>query len=259
MPTTTSLVGATTLPVPAGALNAHLSDPLVTGLLDFLGFALKDALDAKLAQMQGTSADACPTANRYDYDPGSVWVRNPVPALYVWWSGQSATVRETLLYSRRERTLGVMWVFDEIQYQDGAMARAGLCSIAAAAMERALDRGYHPAYGYGAAVAGTPLAYSLGPIGTIAFESAGMAAGQLAPVPVSDPRPGGGGEGARVNFYPAVQGKIAVSERFGGFIPSDPDDVYGEARVDISTNENGDPTSVLPYLSGVMPGWDGED
>src|SRR5262245_40761382 len=119
MLTNASTVGGFVLPIPAGPLNADLVDPVLAGIGAFLRFLLKDALNAKLATIQGTSPDALPGANLFPYDPASYFVRNPLPALYVWWSGRGTRLPWRLTYDVRMRRIAALYVFDEIVAPSG--------------------------------------------------------------------------------------------------------------------------------------------
>ena len=232
---TTSAVGATTLPVPAGASLSAISDPIVDALIDFLGFVIKDALDAKLAVLTPTSANACPATNRYTYDPRAYWVRNPTPALYVWWSGRSKVVEHSTVYDRRERDIGLFYVFDELVGPDGQAPRAGLMAAVDAAITRASSLRYHPSYGYNGWPNGTPLHASIGAdVGFLGWQYKGGQVGAMVPVP-SDARQQTV-DGAVVRFYPALQGTITVSEKIGGFELEDPADVLGDVATTITND-----------------------
>jgi hypothetical protein len=255
---TSSVLGATSLPVAAGASLSHLTDSVVLGLLDYFAFWIKNTLDAKLAVLTPTSSDAVPTANRFPYSPGEYWVRSSVPALYVWWNGPSRRVADTLVYDRRDREIHVQYIFEELIAPDGVTARAGLMSAVDAALFKACARGRHPSYGYNSSPAGTPLVASLAPESHLAFEYLGGTEGMMSPVPYSNPRPGGEGGGHVIRFYPSLLARVAVMERVGADLPDDPDDVFRDADVTISTNETGDPTDVYEILERYLPGFDGD-
>src|SRR5262249_59907819 len=114
MVTNESRGGGLVLPIPAGALNADLVDPTLDGLGDFLRFMLRHDLNARLATIEGTSADALPPENLFLYDPATYFVRNQIPALYVWWSGRATRVPWRLAYDVRMRRVSALYGFDEI-------------------------------------------------------------------------------------------------------------------------------------------------
>lgn len=206
----TSSFGALDLPVPLGIPASPFVDPLIIGLLDLLAFCIKDAIEDRLAQTRTAIADACPVANRFDYDPRQSFVRNPMPALYIWWSGRSKNVEATTVRNRRDRDLSLLYVAGSVKYPDGAPVFAGVMGAVDAAIAQASDRGYHPNYAFGNDVLGTPLVLSLAPKGTVGWEYTGGQVGILEPVPrrgrKADPN-------ALEDCFPALQGTIRVSER----------------------------------------------
>lgn len=208
-------VGALRVPMEPGANLSPLVDPVVDGLLDFLGFALRDALNAKLAQLSPTSADACPTAARYPYDPRGYWTRNPKPALYLWWGGRSSVGSYSTVYDTRERELQLFYVWEETVGPSGSNARAGLMAAADAALMRASSLRMHPAYGYRGAPLGTPLAVALADLGLLGWTYQGGTVGIMSPVP-GDVR-NSPSEGAVVRYFPALQATLTVSEKITGY------------------------------------------
>jgi len=254
----TSYVGAAAIPVAAGANLSSASDPIVAGILDFFAFTLKNALDAKLAVLTPTNSDACPTANRFPYSHWTWWPRNPLPALYVTWSGQARIADETLVYQRRTRDLSVFYVMEEGYGPDGLEVREALLSLADAALATASMNGRHPSYTPPGGTQGQLLSTALATPGTLAWQYVGGEHGRMMPVPVSDIRPGGDGEGANVRFYPALIGKVEVHERVGLAVPTDPDDVNGDTTFTLRTNETGDPTDMLDIMERVVPPYAGQ-
>lgn len=254
MPVTDSNVGNLALPIPAGALNAALTDPTCIGLLDYLGFWLKNNLDAKLAQMQGTGADACPTANRFPWDPAGYFVRQSVPALYVWWDGRSTRREQTMLLEQRDRTINAVYVFEELAGPTGLTARAGLMAAVDAIFAKASERGRHPSYGYGSDADGTPIWKSLN---LIHLGYIGGEVGAMAPVPSGGATPGGPGDGAVIRFYPSLRAQFSVSESIDQDTLQDPTDVLRDLPFQIETNETGDPTDTVPYMTRYLVGPDG--
>lgn len=257
MTTQASAVGALDLPIAAGTLADPLADPIVNGLLAFLGYWLKSELDAKLAIQSPTSADACPSANRFPYDPRGYWVRNPKPALYVWWKGPSEIADQTLVYAKRERDLGVWYVFEELVAPDGLTPRAGIAAAVDAVIAKACDRGYHPSFSYNGAGAGTPLAYALADKGLVGFEYRGGTAGWMVPVPDASARAGGAGTGYVQRGFPCVEGTIRVWERVLGPQPTDAD-TNRDALFTMALDD-GDGREPVDLLGRYLVGPDGAD
>lgn len=205
----TANLGAVELPVPTGAEATPFDDPFITGLLALLGHAIKAEVDARLVQIRTSITDACAIENRFDFDPRSSFVRFPMPALYVWWSGRSKNIEHSTIRNRRERELSLLYVVAPVLYPDGATAFAGVLGAVDAAICQASDRGYHPTFGYDGDAVGTPLVTSLAAVGSLAWEYTGGQVGVLEPVPRkrrnADPN-------AVEECYPALQGSIKVSE-----------------------------------------------
>lgn len=213
MPTTSSNVGGFVLPIPAGALNDPLVDPVLLGLGDFLRFMLKDGLDAKLARIQGTSPDALPAGNLFPYDPSTYFVRNQTPALYVWWPGRAVRVPWRLTYDVRVRRIAALYVFDEIVAPGGLETRHGLTAAVDAVFARAAELGGHPAYGYEGAPPGTALYTSLGIEG---WTYEGGEPGYLTAIPSASAHEGlSATDGAVQRGYPSLRCEFAVYEKIG--------------------------------------------
>ena len=255
--------GAVSYPVAAGAaLSAH-ADPVLLLLLDFLGYCLKQDLDAKLAVLPPSSADACPTANRFPYDPTTCWVRNSTPALYCWWDSAGKIEPLTMTTSVRRRDVHVFYVFDEQVYPDGADMRAGLLADADMSIAHALDEGYHPTYAYGTSAAGIQVAAMIADVGKLSFDYQGGTPGLAMAVPVGtmNDQAGGEQEGQVVRGFPALKGVVRVSERLGRYLPTDPGSVLTDSLMTINTNENtvADPSDVVQFMQRVLPSSDGTE
>lgn len=256
MPSGTATVGGLTVPVPAGTQNTELADPAVRVLLDFLGWSIANGLDAKLTNMQGTSASACPSANRFPFNPQTYFVRNSIPALYVWWAGRSRPGRySTTVRSSRERDIDAMYVFDELIAPDGFDTRHGLLAAVDAIFHRCADWGRHPNYGYNGAAAGTAARLSAG---LIDWAYQGATEGRMAAqIPSTSSAVGGPPEGHVVRGYPALLGRFTVLEHIETLSLEDPADVMGDLEAVIRTSE-GDPGDVIDYMTRYAPGPDGE-
>lgn len=245
----TAALGGLTLPVAAGASLSTLDDPVLSLLSDYFAWWIKQSLDAKLAVQSPTSADACPTANRFLYDPGEYWVRNPVPALYVW-SDRGERVDGTMVYSMRRRSVRLMYVFQELVVPTGANARRGLISAVEAAILEACERKGHESYSYGGGVAGRPVMHYVASPGMWTFEYASGNHGYVWPV--------GEERGQVQRAYPALQASIDVLERMSSVEMTSPADDRGDLTVTIRTNENGDMTDIVDFMTRYLPAEDGE-
>lgn len=245
----TASLGALDLPVAAGTSLSAIDDPIVSLLSDYFAWWIKATLDAKLAVQAPTSADACPAANRFLYDPGEYWTRNPVPALYVW-SEKGQREAATTVYSVRTRPIRVMYVFQEMVLPGGITARRGLIPAVEAAIIEACERKGHASYSYGGGVAGQPVTRYVASPGQWTFS---YAEGQHGFVwPVGDER------GQVQRAFPALQATINVVERMGQVQLADPGDTRGDVAVTIKTNEDGDTTNMLDFMTRYLPADDGD-
>lgn len=246
------------LPVPAGSPLEDLKDASATGLGDYLRFWLRDSLNAKLAQLVGTSSDACPSDSVFDYNPesGSIWVRNETPALYVWSDGASTDVQSTLVYRHVQRDLYALYVFDELVYPGDAGARSGLPAIVAQTFFKSAERGRHPSYGYGSDAVGTPIARSLS---WVQWWCTQCVPGILWEIPGGSGTAGGigPGEGQIQRGHPCVKARFRIEERIDGDTFVIPDDVLGDSPLAIDTGPN--TTDVTNILNRVLIPPDGAE
>lgn len=158
-------VGPIALPLAAGSASDAITDPIVEGIADFLGWMLRHDLDDKLATLTGTSATAVPVANVFTFDPmhpRGHSVRRPVPALYVWWDGTVEPWRVSILRSGMKRTIHALYVFEEPPKRDAMELRRGLFATVNATLARAADQGGHPNYAYNGTPNGTLLRHAIG-------------------------------------------------------------------------------------------------
>lgn len=258
MPSVDTTIGGLTLPVPAGAASDPFADPACLALLDYLGFWLREMLNAKLASMGGpitgdeNYADACPTTNRFPYDPmlGEVWRRNPKPALYIWWNGPSRTIPKTIAYDLRVRELALLWIFCECQAPENDEQRYGTLAGVDAVIKRAIHRQSHPNYGYDGDAPGTPIWRSMG---AAEVKLGDMVPGKLAPIPDASERRDSA-LGQIVNYYPAVRGTIVVSERVSADSLDDVDDLNTDMSMVVATNEEGDVLDTVDVVELIIPG-----
>jgi hypothetical protein len=260
MPSNETYIGGLELPVAAGVASDALPDPAALVLLDYVAWWLRLMLDTKLASMGGdvperpneNYASACPAANLFPYNPmpGEVWRRNAKPALYCWWSGRTQTVQKTIAYKNRIRELSFLWVFCEVQSPSNDELRYGTLAAVDGIIRLAIEEGYHPDYGYGSDVDGTPIWRSAGAVEIIMGDSR---PGVLAPIPEGGDRMDQA-KGQILNYYPAVMGSFMVTERIGRRAPVDPDDVYFNASIETKTNESADSAGGAVVVEIHVPG-----
>lgn len=260
MPSSTSPVGGLTLPVPVPGVNQAFMDPAVTGIARYLGWSLRNDLNAKLGSMSNVGDDACPEANVYAWDPQTHFVRRSFPALYLWWTGESKTERETILYMKRTRTLSVAYFYEEVVAPGGVAARSGVLAAVDASLAKASDRGQHPDYAPVGYAAGTSIRAALG-LRDWAYEG-GQKVSFEAETPPQSPQLGGSPEGYVSRGYPTLLGRLRVVERIEGDTLVDPTDLNTDHTVDIRTNDEGDaagPVTVLERYLESPDGSEGED
>src|SRR5580698_5849078 len=172
MPTETSAVGPLQLPIPVGAAQSPVDDPVTTGLLAWFGFWLQFDLNAKLANLVGTSADACPVTNRFGWDPinpkpSFVWADQTqadqtivVPALYCWLD-KGKTKPYSTVTDQLERRGGLLWIYDQLTLPGALVDRYGLRAAVEASLSRAASLGRHPAFGLYGGPPGQPIEVAL--------------------------------------------------------------------------------------------------
>lgn len=239
MPSSTTNVGGMTLPIPEGDLNSAIDDPVVTGLADYLKLWIKDSLDSKLANLQGTGSDACPYV--FLWDPSVYFPRGdddgtdqPFPALYVWWNGVSKhSDQQTMLFDVREREISVCYIYEELNFPGAANARRGLLGAIDATFFKAGERWRRPDYASNAWILPHLNICDLRYIG-----------GTLGELKASVPQGGVGAEGAPTRGYPALSAKFRVREFIDLDQPTD-DDALGDTTFVISGGDSDDTIAIM--------------
>jgi hypothetical protein len=149
MTSNASTVGAVQFPVPEGAQDSALRDPVCEVLLAYLAHWLNYGLDAKLGNMRPTNVagglSVVPRGARFDYDPGTTFVRNPLPALYCWY-GRETRKQWTMVKWLRVATYHVRWYFAPLTVPKGRGLRSGLQSNVARLLHRAADELRHDTF-----------------------------------------------------------------------------------------------------------------
>lgn len=222
MPSTTSAVGALTLPLEAGDPNTAIADPVVAGIADYLRHWIRWDLNTKLANLAGTSSDAVPAANVFLWNPlqpAPTFARpraladandSPFPALYVW-GGRSRMRRDTIVYDTEEREIGVLWLFDELTLPGALEDRYGLRNAVCKSIERAVSLRYHPTYSYQGGAAGVPIAVSLHLDGH-GIQILSCEPGMLSPIPATVGRAQDADQ-PTLRAFPSVMAVLKVEER----------------------------------------------
>lgn len=243
MPTSTTNVGGMTLPVPAGAQNSAIDDPVVSGIATYLQLWLRDSLNTKLANIQGAGSDACPYV--FLWDPAQYFARGdddgtdaPFPALYVYWDGRSKRADvQTMLYDIREREISVCYIYEELQYPGGANTRRGILPAVDATFFKAGERWRHPSY--------SSNDWILSKLNLNDFRYLGGVLGELkASVPEASRASGSVSEGAAVRGFPALSAKFRVRELIQLDQPTDDDDL-GDTTFVISGGDSDDTIEIM--------------
>lgn len=260
MPSEASAVGAIELPVASGAVGSKIEDPVVGAILDFASFYIKDVLDAKLQNIlpAGTIVDAVPAANRFDFgplEPRGLQITLPVPALFVWWDGDSRVMEMTLHYSYRVRVLEILYVFPELPKTAEMERRIGLVSTVDAALHKMSFRRFNDAYAYGTSPAGMGISQALAPVDVIDWEYNGGSPGRFG----IDEAPGVERRAKRSSGrdYPALMGSFTVYERVQQKTLEDPGDVLHDSLMAIYGAGEG--TETMLILDGTLTSPDGTE
>lgn len=242
MPSNTSAVGGLTIPVPTGGTDSDLADPTLLGLLDFLGFYIRNGLNDKLAEMGGpvSSAaitNACPAANLFPWKPEGTFVRGSLPALFAWEESAEQDFERyaTMLRDVVLRKIRVMYVFPQLVKDGGWNNRHGLVPAIGRIMFKAAERQRHPSYGYNGATAGELLKTS---IGVHAFDIVEGAEGLLHPVPRAE---GTNQRGQVERGYPSYSALFHVWEDIAPYqYDSDTDDLAaGNLNIEVDEGNTG--------------------
>ncbi len=270
MPSASNTVGLLSLPVPAGAQDSALDDPTLMGLLAYLGHWLGVSLDAKFAALRGTNATtagACPTANRFPWDPSTYFVRGDqkggseashFPALYAWRIGRPQFLPYSSVQDLRKQTIGVAYVFDELTLPGGWTRRSGVLSAVDGVFFSAVSRCYHPTFGLNGAPAGTPIAVSLRLSGPGLTYDGGEQT-MLAPVPGQSLARGAGQDGHVLRAYPTLRAQFTVYELVTAFEAEDPGDVVPEMLLTLKANTEGGVTDAVEIVQRYIEAPDGTE
>lgn len=246
-------VGALDLPIAAGSEGDALTDPVVEGIADFLGWMLRHDLDAKLANLPATSATAVKAANVYTFDPmhpRGHSVKRPVPALYVWWDGTSSPWPVSQIRTGRKRTIQALYIFNEHPALDEMNKRRGLFAAVDACFARAADQGGHPDYAYGNAENGELLRHSIGDDFTWGWRYLHGQEGSIRRVGIDDPETDMRPRKRRMSGrdWPAFLARFEVEE----IIQPNTDNatVTADSEIDITNDDFTAVERILEYDAG---------
>lgn len=247
-----STVGAQSVPLEAGSLADATTDPTIELLLAYCRHWLRYALNDRLAVQTPTAADAVPEDRVFAWDPQGTWMRTEIaaPSLYIWQEGKSAwSPTSSMVRSFLNRTLWLLWVFDEVQLPNGFAARRGLINAADAALHRAFYEMYHPTFAYGTHVAGRSLrALLTGDPADFNAEYLGGEAGFLSPIPGGSGRVGDSADGRIQRGFIALRGSIGVIERVGTATLETSDELADTQLLIRANAEDKDPASLMDFM-----------
>lgn len=148
MPTNAFTAGAVQFPIDATAKDTPLRDPVTTALLHMAAHWLNFGMGAKLNNMQPTKSLAVPQnsdgvpINLGEFDPGTTFVRRPLPALYCWWV-RSKEEQFTQVKWLRTSEYHMRYYFKPLTVPKGRGARSGVMSGADRLLHRMSDLKRH--------------------------------------------------------------------------------------------------------------------
>jgi hypothetical protein len=258
-----SYIGPLRIPLRSNGYPSPISDPTITGFLDYFRFWIRHGLGQKIGDPNDTQPDALPEEHLFDFDPGDNWTRllnsdgDPaLPALFLWQAASSKPEQHTIVRHKRTRTFRIMYVAKPIDGPEGSPVFSGLGSAIDAILTKAYARGRHPHYGYNGSARGTSITESLNLLG---WSYEGGQPGMMAPVPGTSPRIGGPSGGNQVQYFPAMLGAMTVVE----LVEDDeqttdgPQDIPFDIRINDPANPDG-PLSILDRTLESPVGANGE-
>lgn len=151
MPTNASIVGPVQFPVDASEPNTPLRDPTATVLLHLAAHWLNFGLADKLKSMQPQKVEAVPTddtgcpVNLGEFDPGTTFVRRPLPALYCWCQ-RSRSEQFTMVKWLRTAEYHMRYYFRPLTVPKGRGARSGLLPDVDRLLHRMADEKRHQTF-----------------------------------------------------------------------------------------------------------------
>ncbi len=143
-------MGAVQFPVLAGSPDTPLLDPVCVTIGHLAAHWLNFGLSAKLLNMQPTSSEAVPSdtagipENVFFYDPGTTFVRNPLPAIYCWGDvGKERSEQFTMIKWLRTAEYHMRYYYKPLTTPKGRGLRSGVMTNAARLMHRMADEKRH--------------------------------------------------------------------------------------------------------------------
>lgn len=258
-----STVGPLVVPAPVGAVDAQFAEPTTDRLLSYVSHWLTYGLNGKLATMSAppSPGGAIPVANRWTNAPSSMYLKQPLPALFVFWSGQSKYADHSTVQQKRIRDFSVLYVFSRVVNRDNLRLWSGLVSTIDALMGRAFYRLSHPTYAFDSThEVGTDIRYMNNWLDvTLVGGNEGFLQAQVqestrnlstAAGSASASKPQGGIQ----EGYPSWSGTVRISELVGYDDVEDPADVMPDMLATLKGCEGGDePVELLQRVLEAPP------
>jgi hypothetical protein len=147
------------------------------------------------------------------------------------------------------RTLRLRYVFGSVPTPVAATVYAGVPSAVDAVLHKAVDRGYHPDFGYNGSPPGTHIAIMLN---LVKLTYDGGEPLWMAPVPIASREPGGPAEGNVTDVYPVLVAQFTVEELISqtdlSLTPDDTWDIPMGIKVNVPGDVNGPLTVMDRFL-----------
>lgn len=244
--------------MPTGVIGARFADPLLDAVLDFAAWYIKNALDARLAQVTpaGIITDACPTANRFTFDPTDpqgVHVAMPLPSLFVYWDGPSKVTQWTTVWTYRVRNLGVLYCYEELPTQASKIERTGWANAVDAAWHKMGHRQAHSSYTPSGGTAGMTMSQALAPLGVVDWKYLG---GEMGRFGIEEgPHAARRAKKTSGRDWPSIKGTFEVWERIESVVMEDPADVLADGTFTFNVGCESDET--VEIMQRVLDAPDG--
>jgi hypothetical protein len=249
------LVGGLHIPVQAEGYPSNIGDPVVLGLAGYFAYWIRWGLTYGMSNPNTQVPDPLPATHVFPFNPGEMWTRNQnddgviaIPALYLWWEGESTVVRRSSVNFARQRTLRLFYAAKEVTYPDGGSVYAGMPNAVDAILHKASVHGYHTDYAPSGFAPGTPIIVALDLLG---WSYEGGKQDVAARTPDISPKAGGKGGGAVIRGWPVLFGNVLVLEAIQpptAGASNGPQDIEFNANVNDPADVNGPLEIMTRYL-----------
>lgn len=243
-----SKVGGLTLPITAEQSGEQLADPMVKELLARSAHAIRLDLTNRFRNIRpvGSITDPVPPDNMFPFnpmEPRGIKVKLPLPALFIWWEGDSRWKDWSQLKWLRERDLHLMYVFTEPPQIEALTERVGVLNAVDACLFKMSQRRVYPTYEDNRTAADV--------IGGRCAASWQWMGGRMGRFGIDEgPNAERRAKKRSGRDWPALKGRFMVKELVEPRMACDPDDANIEGQAVIHGND-------YPLLERVLEGWDG--